>query len=650
MENSDSGKLSLTIEVLEALGVSDARAAITVSGKVVYAARTLLTQNPVKISQLPDGSEVAIALLPMCRRGGGAVQPCSTTGTLELAGMRRTAKRVNTNSSNGGAMIWMGWLPLRPGRSPLDGCKVASTAKLRVSVVQEMSLFTEQREALIQELPAGEATTWLGETGCAAPQTWTASVEAVVCAQVTSASSGRSTPSSVEHLGTEDDDVLYGEFSKPFMLGSSSKIHDDVSPPPSLGDDTESGKLRAELERSKLDADKLREQQEEDRRHVQDKLSHLEVEVRECWQKRVAELEAEVESLKSALVAGKPPEEDGLAAPLSTTPPTTSRRPASALAEPSMPELPIASKVSESAALRGSFDGEWTEDEPPVTAVKQLEGVLPCPDTAPRLGVFSNEVPDSFDLLLSPHDTRCPQQATQRKPRVSPPLVEARQQPVACGAGLFCQQPHARMMSSTAARKQMLEPVPGLPLHSPTFSRLPLRGDGWRSTKTTKTTPTTNHNTAGERDSGRPPQPGHFSQTPESPTSFPPGYQPVCNAAGGLTLLASSPTRTRSLASLSTFGTDDTWSPSPASTVKAQQRLRARSSSRLIRSKMSSEKDEGVLGIFGAVGGLYQQLFDGIKCTSPDMLAASERLVEIDLSNEFPPERRASQVDLACGA
>ena len=66
-ENSDSGKLSLTIEVLEALGVSDARAAITVSGKVVYAARTLLTQNPVKISQLPDGSEVAIALLPMCR-------------------------------------------------------------------------------------------------------------------------------------------------------------------------------------------------------------------------------------------------------------------------------------------------------------------------------------------------------------------------------------------------------------------------------------------------------------------------------------------------------------------------------------------------------------------------------------------------------
>jgi len=48
---------------------------------------------------------------------------------------------------------------------------------------------------------------------------------------------------------------------------------------------------------------------------------------------------------------------------------------------------------------------------------------------------------------------------------------------------------------------------------------------------------------------------------------------------------------------------------------------------------------------FEAFGGFYKQFVQGTKCTGPDALAGNERLVEIDLSAEFPPERRQAQVD-----
>lgn len=51
------------------------------------------------------------------------------------------------------------------------------------------------------------------------------------------------------------------------------------------------------------------------------------------------------------------------------------------------------------------------------------------------------------------------------------------------------------------------------------------------------------------------------------------------------------------------------------------------------------------LGLFGFVGGFYDQLLQGVKCTGPESLAYNERFVEIDLSNEFPPERREAQID-----
>jgi hypothetical protein len=58
-------------------------------------------------------------------------------------------------------------------------------------------------------------------------------------------------------------------------------------------------------------------------------------------------------------------------------------------------------------------------------------------------------------------------------------------------------------------------------------------------------------------------------------------------------------------------------------------------------------EEPGVVGFLEAFGGFFStQLLQGTKCTGPDALAINERLVEIDLSHEFPPERRAAQVDL----
>mmetsp|Transcript_127330 Transcript_127330/g.396313 ORF Transcript_127330/g.396313 Transcript_127330/m.396313 type:complete len:355 (+) Transcript_127330:90-1154(+) len=55
--------------------------------------------------------------------------------------------------------------------------------------------------------------------------------------------------------------------------------------------------------------------------------------------------------------------------------------------------------------------------------------------------------------------------------------------------------------------------------------------------------------------------------------------------------------------------------------------------------------DARPIGFLEAFGGFYKQLVQGTKCTGPDMLTLDERF-EIDLSGEFPPERREAQVDM----
>lgn len=62
----------------------------------------------------------------------------------------------------------------------------------------------------------------------------------------------------------------------------------------------------------------------------------------------------------------------------------------------------------------------------------------------------------------------------------------------------------------------------------------------------------------------------------------------------------------------------------------------------------TGEEDDSAsaVGFFEAFGGFYKQLVRGPQCTGPDVLAVNECSHEIDLSGEFPPEKREAQVDL----
>lgn len=65
------------------------------------------------------------------------------------------------------------------------------------------------------------------------------------------------------------------------------------------------------------------------------------------------------------------------------------------------------------------------------------------------------------------------------------------------------------------------------------------------------------------------------------------------------------------------------------------------------RSVPSSHKREEheLPSLLEAVGGFYKELLQGTRCTIPDSVVIHDRSVEIDLSHEFPPERREAQID-----
>lgn len=83
-----------------------------------------------------------------------------------------------------------------------------------------------------------------------------------------------------------------------------------------------------------------------------------------------------------------------------------------------------------------------------------------------------------------------------------------------------------------------------------------------------------------------------------------------------------------------------------SSTPGARPTAKSRSQSVPIPVRMPEVQEAGLFGFFEAFGGFFSSQLQGTKCTGPDVLAINERLVEIDLSGEFPPERRAAQVDL----
>lgn len=333
---------------------------------------------------------------------------------------------------------------------------------------------------------------------------------------------------------------LRDECAKPFRQGSAFRLGSPLTEKSRGYEEMEAGELRAELQRSWLEADRLREQQEADRQRAHDKIATLELEVRESWRKRVEELEAEILTLRSVRSIDDCSQDVRNKSQTRTTVPKT-------LGD-------TASSFFRCSPCKGAPD-DLLDDSNKVARQHSVEHTI---------------LPLSEAVKLRSH------------------------------LGTMCASD-----SAPADRAELLFPTarkggPGF-AHIGRLPKNRLQGDAWC--------------------------PGHCE------SASVPSSSPLDPSGGGLTFLQV-PTRTRSLTALS------------CPEHPKGQRVRARSSSRVIRSATLNTEDPST-GIFGAVGGFYHQFFNGIKCTSPEMVAATERLVEIDLSNEFPPERRESQVDCA---
>lgn len=67
--------------------------------------------------------------------------------------------------------------------------------------------------------------------------------------------------------------------------------------------------------------------------------------------------------------------------------------------------------------------------------------------------------------------------------------------------------------------------------------------------------------------------------------------------------------------------------------------------SRVLPMAYRQEKADEFPSLLEAFGGFYKELIQGIKCTMPDSVVIHDRSAEMDLSHEFPPERREAQID-----
>lgn len=435
----------------------------------------------------------------------------------------------------------------------------------------------------------------------------------------------------------------------------------------------------AELQQSRREVESLRRRHEEDRRRVQENLRELEVEVRGGWASRVAELEAEVAHLRSSFAASA-------AAPLHgadrAAPPCLPQRSAStaSLGQPGA-SAPCPTMIPQAAMA-------WPElgDSTPGSVV--IDGPLMSPahlrrndsQAAQRLAapqplqVGCGGWPMDGMQLQAPAAVR----NVVGNPRVAGPGPLA---------GRAVQQ--AGLLPPPGLRVPNLGvhgfgPLPGSgpvlpaaafgqpPLAPPAASqsaRLPRASHpgAWQAKVPDLSTPGLGPASSGE--ASRPPSP------PKSPSmkaaglqgrlrgSPPQGgasqgavHQPVSGVgavptAGGFKEASSRQHHDRTqVPELDPGSPLVAASGTPWRRDSESHKSRSRSVPTGLRAEdavVRRQEEPSINGFFEAFGGFYKQLVHGSKCTGAggaDVLAAGERAWEIDLSHEFPPERRPAQV------
>jgi len=413
----------------------------------------------------------------------------------------------------------------------------------------------------------------------------------------------------------------------------------------------ENRRLRSELDRVRQSDESACRQQQEDRIRVQCKLKELEVEVRNHWQDRVSKLEEEVATLKAAL--GVTQMEAGIRASqgrrpvmkkravAATMPPKaastsslgcvvsggSATRSATGIGKrPGVPRsVPAATPVSPGAMLACSvrWSGPGTGDPEPWTGGSSVRKVSPHTSEAPpghnsntelRAGILRRtSTKEGVSFRMEPLNNRLeslgPSLATNIPPRPPSPMESGPQIVQALTPLLNV----ARSCSSS----QLPSPPTSPRAQRPPKTKVP-RQVAHQDVLTVQPTAT-----------GAQAQHTAHQQDPASPVAR------VATACTGATIGSMTSREKRAKPSLTP----------PRSGVRLRSRsvpigLSTSEAERLLM------EDSQPISFFEAFGGFYKQLVQGTRCTGPDALAVNERFVEIDLSAEFPPERREAQIDL----
>lgn len=468
----------------------------------------------------------------------------------------------------------------------------------------------------------------------------------------------------------------------------------------------ENSRLLAELESSRQEVDLLRHRREEDHQMVQEKLQELEIEVRSRWQKRVSDLEAEVALLKQSLATATGAaaiNASTLSADTDALGMSQVQQQPTVAAYPSNGYLPAVGGVGRCG---GGPAGHHSAVPPPVLQWPELsdptcEGPLL---EGPRLGISAADNCLHTPLRSSPSMANSPAlgsppplgspepawPAPQLATSLNPFGGSSLQSPVSGmmppnGMGNFA-VPGGRVCIDAAASAAVnlqapggLLPPPGLKVQglgpinlqqidflersnslqrfcettedSASDSTWPPSGQASRSSACGPAAKSSTATSAAKRRDSRPPSPPRPSPPPPpsrpSPSSK---VQPIRADVSPIPVSVEPATSTLCTAPATARAGSPELRELDIRTLRNDPNVvlkhRSQSVPIMARASKAQADDKGLLGFFEAFGGLYSQLVQGTKCTGPDALAVNERLVEIDLSAEFPPERRAAQVDL----
>jgi len=135
-------QIAVQIEVREVQGLeasSPCVAGVVVDGQLIFVAKSIVTENPVRVAHLPQDAALSIAVLNAGAKActGPLTGPApTTTGPLPLAVMRSNAVPPPPDEEGlpPHSLTWLGWFPLTPSAG---GQVMASGARVCLSLLFE---------------------------------------------------------------------------------------------------------------------------------------------------------------------------------------------------------------------------------------------------------------------------------------------------------------------------------------------------------------------------------------------------------------------------------------------------------------------------------------------------------------------------------